>query len=123
MEDGDLADVEEDVVSETLPESLGLAGADGKFVRLVRRGAPLPARRTRTLAYPAGQTSVLVALYAGEAPTASENRAVAQARLVGLPATGGQLELVLQVAASGEATLTVQDKASRNAVRVTVPAA
>ena len=120
IEDGDTADLEEEFRAETLPESLGVSDADGKFVRLIRAGAPLPARRTCTVVYGAGQTSVVVSLYAGNAAEVAGNRLLAQARLTDIAAAGGQIDLVLQTAATGEITLSIQDKTTRAAARIFV---
>jgi molecular chaperone DnaK (HSP70) len=123
LDDDDTTDMETDFLAETLPESLGLADADGQLVRLLRAGAPLPARRTRTLAYAAGQGSVHVALYAGEQPAAASNRLVAEARLTELAPAGGSVDVVLHASAAGEVTLSVQDKTTHAAARVVVPVA
>ena len=123
LEDEDTNDLDEAFAAETLPESLGISDGEGKYVRLLRAGAPLAAKRTRKFVYPAGQADVQVTLYAGEAAVAAENRALARVRLTGLAPAGGEVEVALSVSAQGEATLSVQDKATKAAVRAVVPVA
>eukprot|EP00160_Parvularia_atlantis_P020373 Unigene8422_Nuclearia_a/m.25779 Unigene8422_Nuclearia_a/g.25779 ORF Unigene8422_Nuclearia_a/g.25779 Unigene8422_Nuclearia_a/m.25779 type:complete len:505 (-) Unigene8422_Nuclearia_a:62-1576(-) len=119
-DDIDEAELISDV--ESLPVSLSTVDADGKTIPLLRRGAPVPAKRAKTFKLAKDQTKVQVTVYAGDKPQASDNTPVARLTLAEATA-GGEVEVVVSIDPKGEAKLTLQDRTSGKAVRAVVPVA
>ena len=69
-----------------LPLTLGIETVGGLSTPLVRRGTPLPARRTQTFSTAKdNQKGVTIQVYLGESPIAANNILVAKCELLDLP--------------------------------------
>ena len=69
-----------------LPLTLSIETKGGLSTPLVRRGTPLPARRTQRFSTATNnQKAITVAAYLGESPIAANNILVSQCELTGLP--------------------------------------
>ena len=117
-------DVEDVVLLDVSPLSLGLETLGGVNTRVIERNTTIPARRTETFSTAEdNQTAVDVSVLQGERELASDNRQLARFRLEGIkPAPRGQpqVEVTFDIDANGILNVSAQDKDTGKEQRVTI---
>jgi molecular chaperone DnaK len=117
-------EVEDVVLLDVLPLSLGLETLGGVMTKVIERNTTIPARRTETFSTAEdNQTAVDVVVLQGERELAADNRQLARFRLEGIPpAPRGipQIEVTFDVDANGILNVSARDKASGKEQRVTI---
>ena len=104
------------VLLDVTPLSLGVETLGGIFDVVIPRNTTIPTRKTKIYTTAEdNQTSVLVKVYQGERPIASENRLLGQFELSGIPpAPRGvpQIEVTFDIDANGILHVSAKDKAT-----------
>ena len=117
-------EVEDVVLLDVTPLSLGLETLGGVNTRVIERNTTIPARRTETFSTAEdNQTAVDVSVLQGERELASDNRQLARFRLEGIkPAPRGQpqVEVTFDIDANGILNVSAQDKETGKEQRVTI---
>jgi molecular chaperone DnaK len=117
-------EVEDVVLLDVLPLSLGLETLGGVMTKVIERNTTIPARRTETFSTAEdNQTAVDVVVLQGERELAADNRQLARFRLEGIPpAPRGvpQVEVTFDVDANGILNVSARDKATGKEQRVTI---
>jgi molecular chaperone DnaK len=117
-------EVEDVVLLDVLPLSLGLETLGGVMTKVIERNTTIPARRTETFSTAEdNQTAVDIVVLQGERELASDNRQLARFRLEGIPpAPRGvpQIEVTFDVDANGILNVSARDKATGREQRVTI---
>jgi molecular chaperone DnaK len=107
-------EVEDVVLLDVTPLSLGLETMGGVMTRVIERNTTIPARRTETFSTAEdNQTAVDVVVLQGERELASDNRQLARFRLEGIrPAPRGvpQVEVTFDIDANGILHVSARDK-------------
>ncbi|HTX01876.1 MAG TPA: molecular chaperone DnaK [Acidimicrobiales bacterium] len=117
-------EVEDVVLLDVLPLSLGLETLGGVMTKVIERNTTIPARRTETFSTAEDdQTAVDIVVLQGERELATDNRQLARFRLEGIPpAPRGipQIEVTFDVDANGILNVSARDKATGKEQRVTI---
>jgi molecular chaperone DnaK len=117
-------EVEDVVLLDVLPLSLGLETLGGVMTKVIERNTTIPARRTEVFSTAEdNQTAVDIVVLQGERELASDNRQLARFRLEGIPpAPRGvpQIEVTFDVDANGILNVSARDKATGKEQRVTI---
>jgi molecular chaperone DnaK len=117
-------EVEDVVLLDVLPLSLGLETLGGVMTKVIERNTTIPARRTETFSTAEDdQTAVDIVVLQGERELAADNRQLARFRLEGIPpAPRGipQIEVTFDVDANGILNVSARDKATGKEQRVTI---
>jgi molecular chaperone DnaK len=117
-------EVEDVVLLDVTPLSLGLETLGGVNTRVIDRNTTIPARRTETFSTAEdNQTAVDVSVLQGERELAADNRQLARFRLEGIrPAPRGtpQVEVTFDIDANGILNVSAQDKDTGTEQRVTI---
>jgi molecular chaperone DnaK len=117
-------EVEDVVLLDVLPLSLGLETLGGVMTKVIERNTTIPARRTETFSTAEdNQTAVDIVVLQGERELAADNRQLARFRLEGIPpAPRGvpQIEVTFDVDANGILNVSARDKATGKEQRVTI---
>jgi molecular chaperone DnaK len=117
-------EVEDVVLLDVLPLSLGLETLGGVATKVIERNTTVPARRTEVFSTAEdNQTAVDVVVLQGEREMANDNRQLARFRLEGIPpAPRGvpQIEVTFDVDANGILNVSARDKETGKEQRVTV---
>jgi molecular chaperone DnaK len=117
-------DVEDVVLLDVTPLSLGLETLGGVMTKVIERNTTIPARRTETFSTAEdNQTAVDVVVLQGEREMASDNRQLARFRLEGIrPAPRGvpQIEVTFDIDANGILNVSAKDKETGAEQRVTI---
>jgi len=122
ISDEDLYENDLTLEVDALPQSISISGADGTSIFMLKQGAPVPAKRTKTFTLGADQTKVQVNVYAGQSGKASENTLLAKLALKEASA-GGDVDVTVSVDTKGEAKVSLLDKKTGKAVRAIIPTA
>ncbi len=114
------------VLLDVVPLSLGVETLGGIFDIVIPRNTTIPTRKTKTYTTAEdNQTSVLVKVYQGERPIASENRLLGQFELMGIPpAPRGmpQIEVTFDIDADGILHVSAVEKATNKASSIKIHA-
>jgi molecular chaperone DnaK len=117
-------EVEDVVLLDVLPLSLGLETLGGVMTKVIERNTTIPARRTEVFSTAEdNQTAVDIVVLQGERELASDNRQLARFRLEGIPpAPRGvpQIEVTFDVDANGILNVSARDKETGKEQRVTI---
>jgi molecular chaperone DnaK len=117
-------EVEDVVLLDVTPLSLGLETLGGVNTRVIERNTTIPARRTETFSTAEdNQTAVDVVVLQGERELAADNRQLARFRLEGIrPAPRGapQVEVTFDIDANGIVNVSARDKDTGKEQRVTI---
>src|ERR1700716_531675 len=117
-------EVEDVVLLDVLPLSLGLETLGGVMTKVIERNTTIPARRTEVFSTAEdNQTAVDIVVLQGERELAKDNRQLARFRLEGIPpAPRGvpQIEVTFDIDANGILNVSARDKQSGKEQKVTI---
>ena len=117
-------EVEDVVLLDVTPLSLGLETLGGVMTRVIERNTTIPARRSETFSTAEdNQTAVDVVVLQGERELARDNRQLARFRLEGIrPAPRGvpQVEVTFDIDANGILNVSARDRDTGAEQRVTI---
>ncbi|MFQ5594871.1 MAG: molecular chaperone DnaK [Anaerolineae bacterium] len=119
-------EVEDIVLLDVTPLSLGVETLGGVFTKLIERNTTIPTREGENFSTAEdGQTAVDIKVYQGERPMARNNMLLGQFRLDGIPpAPRGipQIEVTFDIDANGILNVSAQDKATGKEQNITIQA-
>lgn len=112
------------ILLDATPHSLGIKTFDGAFARVIERNTMLPTRKSEVFSTVADkQVSVEIKVYEGERAMARDNRLLHTFRLVGIPpAPRGtpRVEVTFDVDANGSLQVIARDLATDNKQKITI---
>ena len=117
-------DVEELVLLDVTPLSLGIETYGGVFTKLIERNTTIPSKKSQVFSTAAdGQTSVEVHVLQGEREMAADNKTLGRFQLTGIPpAPRGipQIEVTFDIDANGIVNVSAKDQSTGNTQNVAI---
>jgi len=117
-------EVENVVLLDVTPLSLGVETMGGVMTRLIERNSTIPARKTETFTTAEdNQSGVDVVVLQGEREMARDNRTLGRFRLEGIPPAPRmvpQIEVTFDIDANGILNVSARDKASGKEQKITI---
>ncbi len=117
-------DVEDIVLLDVTPLSLGVETKGGVFTRLIDRNTTVPVRKTETFTTAEhNQTGVEVHVLQGERSMAHDNKSLGRFKLDGLPPMPAglpQIEITYDIDANGVLHVTAKEKSTGKAANITI---
>jgi molecular chaperone DnaK len=117
-------DVEDVVLLDVTPLSLGLETMGGVMTKVIERNTTIPARRTEVFSTAEdNQTAVDIVVLQGEREMAADNRQLAKFRLEGIPPAprgAPQIEVTFDIDANGILNVSARDKETGAEQKVTI---
>lgn len=117
-------DVEDVVLVDVTPLSLGIETMGGVFTRMIERNTPVPTKQTQIFSTAAdNQTTVEVHILQGERSMANDNLSLGKFKLDGIPSAprgAPQIEVTYEIDSNGILKVHAKDKATNkeNSIRV-----
>ncbi len=117
-------DVEDVVLVDVTPLSLGIETMGGVFTKMIERNTPVPTKQTQVFSTAAdNQTTVEVHILQGERPMANDNLSLGKFKLDGIPSAPRgvpQIEVTYEIDSNGILKVHAKDKATNkeNSIRV-----
>lgn len=120
---GDVNDV---VLLDVTPLSLGIETLGGVFTKLIERNTTIPTKKSQVFSTAAdGQSSVEIHVLQGEREMASHNKTLGRFNLTGIPAAPRgvpQIEVTFDIDANGIVHVSAKDLGTGNEQKVTITA-
>ncbi len=117
-------DVEDIVLLDVTPLSLGVETKGSVFTKLIERNTTVPVRKTETFTTAEhNQTGVEVHVLQGERSMANDNKSLGRFKLEGLPpmpAGMPQIEITYDIDANGVLHVTAKEKSTGKAANITI---
>ena len=117
-------DVDDIVLLDVTPLSLGIETKGGVFTKLVDRNTAIPVRKTDTFTTASNnQTTAPIVVYQGERGMAADNKLLGQFNLEGIPpmmAGMPQIEITYDIDANGILNVTAKEKSTGKEASITI---
>ncbi len=117
-------DVDDIVLLDVTPLSLGVETKGGVFTKLIDRNTTVPVKKSETFTTAENnQTGVEVHVLQGERSMANDNKSLGRFRLEGIPpmmAGAPQIEITYDIDANGVLNVTAKEKSTGKAANITI---